>query len=508
MGWLGSVLDKVGNILGGDKTYSVKKDTDGNISVSEDPSTRGEKWGRVAAAALTGAGVGLANSTGVNAPARAAAAGFQAGTQLPGQQKQQAQQDATFEQQTQMRNAQKALTQQQIAQNAFNMQQKGIALTDAQVDRSNAIQDWIGSNKVNQDLGTFKNMDEAMKMAKMNPDALGNHANGKLHFAQEADGKVHVWNMDQAWLDQKNDKDVTFKELVPGNTPDAPMQFKDHVIPAGSMTNAQIEQAEEGNTNRIAKYQTDVAGLQEKATAAAAATAERGQAAAEATAERAQAAREAAAARAEQRNQAGATRQDTRDFQMQQKGRGLLDKAEGQYRMAQQSANTVRDMVGMADRGNKMGAQMLPLEGALEVTTSQGVKRINRSEIDQYAGGGSMFDRIAGEVGKLAKGQPIPANIRQDIRQLADVQEAAAYNNYRNAHTSAVQRYNLQDEQPLEAPSAWHAPGINQGGMQQPPPDPGPAPTGMKHIWAPGSPTWKVVPANQVPTGINGLQVK
>jgi hypothetical protein len=295
MGWLGNVLDKVGSILGGDKTYSVKKDTDGNISVSEDPSTRGEKWGRVAAAALTGAGAGLANSQGPGGPARAAAAGIQAGAQMPQQQKQQAQQDATFEQQTQMRNAQKALTQQQIAQSAFNMQQKGIALTQAQVDRSNAIQDWIGSNKVNQDLGTFKNMDEAMKMTKTNPDAMANHANGKLHFAQEADGKVHVWNMDQAWLDQKNDKDVTFKELVPGDSPDAPMQFKDHVIQAGSMTNAKIEQAEEGNTNRIAKYQLDLGGLQEKADAAKQASQDR-QAGIQ---ERAQAARQATAERAE-----------------------------------------------------------------------------------------------------------------------------------------------------------------------------------------------------------------
>jgi hypothetical protein len=143
---------------------------------------------------------------------------------------------------------------------------------------------------------------------------------------------------------------------------------------------------------------------------------------------------------------------DNRAFQEQERGRGLLDKAEAAYRTAQQGANTMRDMVGMADAGNKMSAQMLPLEGALEITTAQGVRRINRTEVDQYAGGGSLFDKVAGEIGKVAAGQPIPSNIRNDIRKLTDAQEKAAYSTYKAAYDSATKRYGLTGEQALPEP--------------------------------------------------------
>ena len=88
---------------------------------------------------------------------------------------------------------------------------------------------------------------------------------------------------------------------------------------------------------------------------------------------------------------------DARDFQEKERGRGLLDKAEAAYRTAQQGANPMRDMVASASAGNKMSAQVLPLEGALAITTAQGVHRINRTEVDQYAGAGNLYDRIAGQ---------------------------------------------------------------------------------------------------------------
>jgi hypothetical protein len=143
---------------------------------------------------------------------------------------------------------------------------------------------------------------------------------------------------------------------------------------------------------------------------------------------------------------------DNHLFQEQERGRGLLDKAEGEYRSAQQGASTMRDMLDQADAGNRMSAQMLPLEGALAITTAQGVHRINRTEVDQFAGGGSLYDRIAGELGKVSEGQPIPKNIRNDIRKLTDMQEKAAYSKYKGAHESATQRYHLTDEKPLPAP--------------------------------------------------------
>jgi hypothetical protein len=143
---------------------------------------------------------------------------------------------------------------------------------------------------------------------------------------------------------------------------------------------------------------------------------------------------------------------EARQFQEQERGRGLLDKAEQNFRTAQQGADTMRDMVGMADAGNKMSAQVLPLEGALEITTAQGVHRINKTEVEQYAGAGSLFDKVAGELGKVTSGQPIPPNIRKDIRALTDAQEKQAYSTYKSAFDSATHRYKLNDEQPLPSP--------------------------------------------------------
>lgn len=144
---------------------------------------------------------------------------------------------------------------------------------------------------------------------------------------------------------------------------------------------------------------------------------------------------------------------ENHQFAERERGRGLLDKAEGAYRTAQQGANTMRDMVASASAGNKMSAQVLPLEGALAITTAQGVHRINRTEVDQYAGAGDLYDRIVGKVGKLAEGQPIPKDILGDIQKLTDIQERGAYQTYKGAYDSATRRYGLKDEQALPEPA-------------------------------------------------------
>ncbi|MFP5230768.1 MAG: hypothetical protein ACLGXA_24390 [Acidobacteriota bacterium] len=152
---------------------------------------------------------------------------------------------------------------------------------------------------------------------------------------------------------------------------------------------------------------------------------------------------------------AQSNKDEQQGFQLSEAGRKRLDKAEDDYRTAQQGADTMRGMLAQANIGNKMSAQMLPLEGALEITTSQGVKRINRTEVDQYAGAGNLFDRVAGELGKLKSGQPMPKNIRDDIGRLLDAQQGAAYQKYRDAYDSAVKRYKLNDEEALTAPHGF-----------------------------------------------------
>ena len=268
MGWLHSVLDKVGTALGGGETVHVTKDADGNVTMTRDPATTGEKWGRIAQAALSGAGAGFANSTGPNAPAAAAAAGIQAGAQQGQQERQQAQQEATAEQQLQLRNAQKALVQQQIAKNTFEAKVRGIELNQAQSERANAVQDWIQSNKTNKEVGAFDNIQDAMDYEKLHGDLISGHTNGMFHTETMPDGKVHLYTLDQAWLDQKNDKDITYREPTVGE--DGKIGFKDHVILSGTHTNREIEQITENAGKTSLEYSIKLADLNEKNNTAAA----------------------------------------------------------------------------------------------------------------------------------------------------------------------------------------------------------------------------------------------
>lgn len=142
------------------------------------------------------------------------------------------------------------------------------------------------------------------------------------------------------------------------------------------------------------------------------------------------------------------------EFQMAEVGRKALDKAEGTYRTAAQSADELSGFIDAARAGNKVSAQAVPLEGTLAIITSQGVKRINRTEVESIQGAGSLFDTLMGKVGKLVSGQPLPNDIQEDFKKLADLLKKSAYKTYKDTHSSTVKRYGLKDEQPLPDPSA------------------------------------------------------
>jgi hypothetical protein len=76
--WLSHILDTVGTILGGDKTIVATKHPDGSVSVEHNPSTTGEKWGRIAQAALGGAARGMAAGQGPGGAGKAFGAGAEA----------------------------------------------------------------------------------------------------------------------------------------------------------------------------------------------------------------------------------------------------------------------------------------------------------------------------------------------------------------------------------------------------------------------------------------------
>jgi hypothetical protein len=85
---------------------------------------------------------------------------------------------------------------------------------------------------------------------------------------------------------------------------------------------------------------------------------------------------------------------------------------------ANQAAQNLKGFLDLADKGNKMAFKVLPMEGALQLATAQGVHRINRTEVDQIAGAGDLFDKINGRLGQLSSGQSIPKDVRDDMRTL------------------------------------------------------------------------------------------
>lgn len=122
---------------------------------------------------------------------------------------------------------------------------------------------------------------------------------------------------------------------------------------------------------------------------------------------------------------------------VERESRQAVRKAENEYRGAEAAANAQRDFVQEARSGNKAAVKIVPLQGALEITTSQGVHRINRNEIDQFAGAGSLFDHIQGKLGGALTGKDIPNDVLDDIDKLTKTVHQNAYKKYENEYNDS-----------------------------------------------------------------------
>lgn len=137
-------------------------------------------------------------------------------------------------------------------------------------------------------------------------------------------------------------------------------------------------------------------------------------------------------------------------FTEAQAGRGeLTNKVEAPYLDAREKADTLRNVVALAKSGNKEAANVQGLLGVLGLVTSEGVKRINTTELDQVAGAGSLFDKIKGKAGKIVAGQPLDAGLQDDLVQLSNMLETSARKKYEQGFKQAKTRYGLKDETAL-----------------------------------------------------------
>jgi hypothetical protein len=119
---------------------------------------------------------------------------------------------------------------------------------------------------------------------------------------------------------------------------------------------------------------------------------------------------------------------------------GLKQKADEKYLAAKQTSDNIAAMVQAAQGGNKVAFSVMPLEGTLQITTSQGVHRINRTEVEAY-GGGSLLDNIMAKLGKLTSGESIPPNILADMSKLQDIMKKGSQSLYSGEVNSINSNY-------------------------------------------------------------------
>jgi hypothetical protein len=214
--WLSHILDTVGTILGGDKTIVATKHPDGSVSVEHNPSTTGEKWGRIAQAALGGAARGMAVGQGPGGAGRAFAAGTQAGLQQPQQNLDQANQEAANMSQQQLRSAQNAMLNQQVVQGAWNNDHMTTEWNQKQADYMLDFSKRLDDMGAKPEFTNVKDMKQLSAYGITNPLAVDAHL-GKdgsmLVTMPDGSGGVSGWSIPPDVAKQKYGKDWDTEQI-------------------------------------------------------------------------------------------------------------------------------------------------------------------------------------------------------------------------------------------------------------------------------------------------------
>lgn len=138
-------------------------------------------------------------------------------------------------------------------------------------------------------------------------------------------------------------------------------------------------------------------------------------------------------------------------------------KAGEDYAAAQAVTQRMNATMDAARKGNVVSYQIIPEEGTLQITTSQGVRRINKTEIEQYAGGGSLWQRLEGHLGKQLSGKSIPDSVLNDMAEIQKIQADGSQAKYENSLKTINQNYGSQFQpvkmETVNSGAAQHTPG-------------------------------------------------
>ena len=211
-GRIADTLNAVGKFLGGDTSYHITTNPDGSVSAVPMESTPGQRWGRIAQAALMGAAKGFAVGQGPGGAQRAAAAGVETGMALP-----QAQQDQTLAlaQKTNDQNQQRQLYNANIAYlNTRNLEQSWALGNQKQLasEHEDDRQMQFDATKKQlhmTDVGPADDIEQAATLYNGNPAVQQALVNGSLVIHHSAGGPPHAYIIPEDKMAQLNPSEQT-----------------------------------------------------------------------------------------------------------------------------------------------------------------------------------------------------------------------------------------------------------------------------------------------------------
>lgn len=262
--FVGKILGAVADILGGKGENEINPQT-GQREFH--PFSRGQQAGNILSNAVRGFAAGTqAHGPGAGLRSMGLGAGAVAEQNLQREQisHQQQMQEAELNQTKLLRNAQIALTNQEIARSVWEVEKESAGIDQQTAERINEMNAMVAQDSRNRDLGHYASFDEFISKYKTaEPDMLQKQAQGLIRavptFQNGKPTGVQLYEINPSWAEQRNDKPVPMP-MPAGVDKNGQLTWKEVTIPAGGMTNGQIVQAGMNVGLKAMEVQANLAG--------------------------------------------------------------------------------------------------------------------------------------------------------------------------------------------------------------------------------------------------------
>lgn len=131
---------------------------------------------------------------------------------------------------------------------------------------------------------------------------------------------------------------------------------------------------------------------------------------------------------------------------LQKAGQTESSKTQKDYNTFLQSANSIEGSIRAARNGNELASAIIPLQGTLFITTAEGVKRINQTELAGVEGAGDIMRRGENAYQHFINGDTSEGT-KRDLAALIEVYKKAKYQQYLNNEEVTAKNYRLGDNQ-------------------------------------------------------------